>query len=66
MIKVISTVPHQSVVKQIVCKHCGSTLEYAPVDVLEYKWTDYGGDVNLTKYIVCPTCSDNTVISTLG
>jgi DNA-directed RNA polymerase subunit RPC12/RpoP len=65
VIKVISTVPHQSVVKQIVCKHCGSTLEYVPVDVLENRWTDYGGDYNITKYIVCPTCSKEAVISVL-
>jgi DNA-directed RNA polymerase subunit RPC12/RpoP len=65
MIKVISTVPHESVVKQIVCKHCGSTLEYAPVDVLVSRWTDYGGDLNTTRYIVCPTCSKEAVISVL-
>lgn len=65
MIKVVSTVPHQSVVKQVVCKKCGSTLEYTPNDVVEQHWADYGGDMNVTRFIQCPTCQNEVIISTL-
>lgn len=63
MVKVISTVPHESVVKEIVCKKCGATLEYTPIDIISQDWTDYGGDVNVTKFIVCPNCTKEVVIS---
>jgi DNA-directed RNA polymerase subunit RPC12/RpoP len=66
MIKVISTVPHPNVVKQTVCKKCGSTLEYTPNDVSKSRWTDYSGDINITSYIVCPNCTKEVIIGVLG
>lgn len=66
MIKVISTVPHKTVVKEVVCDHCGATLEYTPNDVVKQQWTDYSGDINVTSFIVCPNCSKEAVISVLG
>lgn len=66
MVKVISTVPHKSVVKEVVCKHCGATLEYTPNDVVENHWKDYSGDSNITQFIVCPNCSKEAIIRVLG
>lgn len=58
MVKVISTNPHESVVKRVICKHCGSTLEYVPVDVQEQTLTSYDGSSDTSKFIICPTCSN--------
>ena len=62
MVKVISIEPHPDVVKQVVCKNCGSTLEYTPQDIFVKTWVDYGGDTNKTQYIECPTCKIGIVI----
>lgn len=56
MVKIISTVPHKSVVKEAVCRNCGSTLEYVPKDVREDYTSDYTGDRSYYKYIDCPNC----------
>jgi 5-methylcytosine-specific restriction endonuclease McrA len=56
MVKVINTAPHASVVKQVICRNCGSTLEYTPNDVIEHKVRDYGGGTDIEKYIDCPNC----------
>lgn len=57
MVKVISTVPHPSVVKEAICKHCGSTLQYTPMDVKEQSYRDYDGSQETLKTITCPTCT---------
>ena len=57
MIKVLNTVPHASVVKEIVCRSCGSLLEYTPFDVEQRKSYDYSGDYDIIKFIKCPTCN---------
>ena len=43
MVTVVSTVPHPSVVKEVVCRNCGATLSYVPMDIKEEVHTDYGG-----------------------
>lgn len=62
MVTVVSTVPHPSVIKEIVCNNCGSTLDYVPNDI-KLKWvSDYTGDrerVKYIKYIDCPVCDHN-------
>ena len=58
MVKVISTVPPPAMVKQVVCKQCGSTLEYMPIDIKSYTSTDYGGGTDVHDYIKCLTCSN--------
>lgn len=55
--KVISTIPHESVVKRVVCHSCGATLEYTPSDVRLQKHTDYTGCTDVTKVVICPCCS---------
>jgi DNA-directed RNA polymerase subunit RPC12/RpoP len=57
MVKVISTVPHHSVVKEVVCRNCGSTLEYVPKDIKQEIHYDYTGGTDNFKFIECPTCT---------
>jgi len=55
-INVISTTPHQSVVKQVICRNCGATLEYTPNDVQSKYVKDYGGGGDMERTITCPPC----------
>jgi ribosomal protein S27E len=57
MIKVIDDKPHPTVVKQVVCRNCGVTLEYTPADVQSFVHYDYGGGSDTVLYIPCPKCS---------
>jgi len=59
VIKVIKEGPDPSVVKQVVCSHCGATLEYTPIDVQQRSYTDYGGDSDTSYWINCPKCSSH-------
>lgn len=59
MVTVVSTVPHPSVVKEVVCKNCGATLQYTPNDIKEYKSYDYTGDYDLVYKIKCPPCGND-------
>jgi len=56
MVKVVNTVPHPSVVKEVVCRSCGATLEYVPNDIQEGKSYDYTGDYDIIHFIKCPPC----------
>jgi DNA-directed RNA polymerase subunit RPC12/RpoP len=57
MIRVIDDKPHPSIVKQVICRNCGSTLEYTPNDVTIDWSTDYTGSRDASNYINCPKCS---------
>ena len=57
MVTVVSTVPHPSVVKEVVCKNCGATLQYVPADINVKNVSDYMGDIERVRYIVCPPCA---------
>lgn len=63
MVKVVSTVPHKSVVKEVVCHNCGATLEYVPADVKSKYVRDYGGGGDTVKTIQCPNCSHTVDVS---
>lgn len=54
--RVISREPHQSVIKQKICNHCGVTLEYVPADVKSKTISDYTGSSEQWQYITCPEC----------
>lgn len=58
MVKVISTVPHKSVVKEVVCGNCGATLEYIPADIKSRVVRDYGGGSDTYYSITCPNCKE--------
>lgn len=62
MVKVISTDPHKSVVKEVICKGCGATLQYTPVDVKRDYTTDYTGGREYYNHIDCPACGDKVHI----
>jgi DNA-directed RNA polymerase subunit RPC12/RpoP len=62
MVKVISTEPHPTVVKQVVCKNCGATLEYVPRDVQSFTSSDYTGGIDVTMFIKCPPCGQNVTV----
>ena len=62
MVTVVSTVPHQSVVKETVCKNCGSTLQYVPRDIKERTVSDYTGDREIVRYIECPVCAHQATV----
>jgi hypothetical protein len=56
MIRVIKEEPAKSVVKEVICRNCGVTLEYTPADILSKIETDYGGGRDKVNYIPCPRC----------
>lgn len=61
-VRVIKTEPDQSVVKRVVCKLCGATLEYVPLDVKERHGTDIGGGPDGCKWIDCPQCKREVIL----
>ena len=62
MVTVVSTVPHPSVVKEVVCRNCGSTLNYVKRDIVERTVKDYTGCSDTYHHIVCPTCNDEVSV----
>lgn len=56
MVRVVKTEPHPSVVKEVVCRNCGATLEYVPADIKEEVSTDYTGGRDTSYHIKCPPC----------
>lgn len=62
MVTVVSTQPHPSVVKEVICRNCGSTLQYVPRDIKERTVSDYTGDREIVRYIDCPTCSHQVTV----
>lgn len=62
MVTVVSTQPHRSVVREAICKDCGSTLEYVPKDVKNRTVRDYTGERELIHYIDCPNCNHQVAV----
>ena len=62
MVRVISTTPHPSVVKEVVCKNCGSLLEYVPKDIQNKTVKDYGGGSDTYYFITCPPCGEKVYV----
>ena len=56
MVTVVSTTPHASVIKETICRNCGSTLQYVPADIKKEVHTDYTGGRDTYYHIVCPPC----------
>lgn len=63
MVRVVSATPHPTVVKEIICRNCGATLEYVPADIQTHTSRDYGGGTDVRKYIKCPPCGHEVTIS---
>lgn len=62
-VKVIKVAADPSVVKQVVCKSCGATLEYVPNDVKSYSGTDYSGGPDGHTWIDCPNCTKKVILT---
>lgn len=62
MVTVVSTVPHPSVVKEVVCRNCGATLNYVPKDIKERIEGDYTGGRDVYRYIECPPCGNQVSV----
>lgn len=62
MVTVVSTQPHPSVVKETVCRNCGSTLQYVPRDVNHREVSDYCGGRDTVYFIDCPTCNKEVFV----
>ena len=62
MVTVVNKGPHPSVVKEVICRNCGSTLEYVPRDIKERTVSDYTGDREIVRYIECPECDEHVTV----
>ena len=62
MVRIVKLEPHHSVVKEVVCNHCGATLEYTPIDVVSEMITDYTGSSETVKHIKCPNCGNKKYV----
>jgi hypothetical protein len=63
MVTIVNKGPHPSVVKEVICRNCGSTLSYTPVDLVSVTARDYGGGCDTSHHIVCPSCSNKIFVS---
>ena len=61
-VRVIKEAPAKEVLKEIICRNCGVTLEYVPADVKSYHGTDIGGGPDGCEWIDCPRCSKRVTI----
>lgn len=62
MVTVVSVVPDRSVVKEVICRNCGSKLEYVPADIQKHSYKDYDGTSNTDYFIICPPCSNRVIV----
>lgn len=62
MVNVVSTVPHPTVVKEVICRNCGSTLSYVPKDIKSRSSRDYDGGTDTDYYIGCPPCGKSVYV----
>lgn len=63
MIRIIDDKPHPTVVRQVVCKNCGVTIEYTPNEIKSKNVSDYGGGSDTYHFLKCPKC-DHTIYVT--
>jgi len=60
--RVVEDTPDPSVVKRIVCPHCGVTIEYVPIDVgMLWQGRDMSGGPDGAKGFDCPNCHDQVI-----
>lgn len=61
-VKVVKIKPPKEIIKRIVCRPCGATLEYLEGDVCEHHGTDIGGGPDGREWIICPNCNRDVII----
>lgn len=57
MVKIIKQGPDRSVVKEVICRDCGATLEYVPIDIKSRSYMEIDGCRDTLNYIICPQCN---------
>jgi len=57
MVRVIDPGPDVSVVKEVVCRGCGATMEYVPNDIQSQTYREIDGGSDTRHYITCPQCN---------
>jgi len=62
MVTVVSTIPHPSVVKEVICRNCGATLQYVPNDIHHETLRDYDGSSDTNYFIQCPPCGKKVTV----
>ena len=62
MVNIVNREPHMSVVKEVICRNCGVTLQYVPNDVKEDYTSDYTGSKDYYNYIQCPNCNKHVTV----
>lgn len=63
MVVIVNKDPHKSVVKEVICRKCGVTLSYVPIDIKESYSTDYTGGRDTYYFIKCPSCEHQVIVS---
>lgn len=63
VVKVVEAKPDPTVVENVICRNCGSKLEYVPNDVKRVDGTDYGGGPDGMTWVDCPNCNKKAIIS---
>lgn len=59
-VTVVKREPPPEVLKEVVCRQCGCTLQYVPIDEVDGKRSCMG-EVWSVKYIVCPECKSSVI-----
>lgn len=61
-VKIIKLKPAREIAKRVVCRECGATLEYIPIDVKSYHGTDMSGGPDGYEWVDCPNCKKRAII----
>jgi len=62
VVRIIRDEPAPEVVKQVICRNCGATLEYVPADVHTYVGRDISGGPDGQEWIDCPKCQKRVIL----
>lgn len=62
MVTVVNTIPHPSVVKEVICRNCGATLQYVPKDIQSHYSRDIDGGGDFQYWINCPPCGNKVTV----
>lgn len=62
VVRIVEEKPDPSVVKKVICRNCGVTLEYVPNDVKSCHGTDYSGGPDGHEWVDCPKCNRKAII----
>lgn len=62
MVHVVSLTPPPEMLKEVVCRNCGATLQYMPNEVKSQYYRDYGGGGDTEYWIDCPPCGKKVTV----